>query len=633
MKFEDKILRLSCAAIVLMGLAGCGGEPPSDTSFATGAQAACGGRCVERQGPEVLEYEELVALSVIDGVLDGDRYRLAADAPALEDALNHLLFEPFISNEAFYDGVTPHRPKDPAVGKSLRAAQWNIERGQELALIEETFAAAADPAAREAFFRDRVRAAAIGQTGQRGELERQLDALGNLDVLVLNEVDLGMKRSGYAPVADQLAKALGMNYAYAVEFVEVDPIALGRETFVREDFLPADGNSGALIDDGTVPDAELAALAAKANELEAVDPARSRNIHGNAILSRYPIVSWKEVRLQPRKGCWDWNANEQIPKDIAGRGMDYLAEKIFLQKSMRELRHGGRVMLMVDLFVPGVSADGTTMQYVDGERGSIVTVVNAHLEAKSTPQCRREQMKEVLEQLEGIENPVILAGDLNTVGTDGRPMTVERLLLGRFHDPQWIFQQMVGRLLPYSGWAFMARDAFNWIRLKDDPTGLSIPLLLPNPERGLFDAVEGFAFADGGRFDFRGDSSRTVNGTEKTLANSNQRDGKGFKTSFAFTRDLGINGLSIYGRFKLDWMFVRGYARSPRDARASYRMAPHFAQTLEELRDATEPRLSDHAAMVVALPLGDPCPEKTCQSDPDGALQYGDDTWTDVYEE
>jgi len=38
------------------------------------------------------------------------------------------------------------------------------------------------------------------------------------DVLLLNEVDWGMKRTDYHNVAEDLAAALGMNYAYGVEF-------------------------------------------------------------------------------------------------------------------------------------------------------------------------------------------------------------------------------------------------------------------------------------------------------------------------------------------------------------------------------------------------------------------------------
>jgi hypothetical protein len=154
--------------------------------------------------------------------------------------------------------------------------------------------------------------------------------------------------------------------------------------------------------------------------------------------------------------------------------------------------------------------------------------------------------------------------------------------------------------------------------------------LLPNAERGLFDAIENHRFADGGVFDFRGDETRTVNGTKKTLANSNQRDDKGFKTTFAFQRTFDLGGVSIFGRFKLDWMFVRGWARSPRDPKASYRFAPHFPRTLEELRDSTSPRLSDHAPMTVVLPLGDPCGAAACDGDAVGGLEYGGESWEDA---
>ncbi len=587
------------------------------------AAEACGGECVVSHAPEIFGYDELVRLSAAPGWREGARYRIPSE-PDLEDKLNLLLDDAFVSNEAYHRGVRPHRPVVPGLGTSLNAALWNIERGQELPLILSALRAAQEPAARDALW-SLVRPEAMDTDGERALLEQQLDALAGLDVLVLNEVDLGMKRSGYADVVAEIAAELDMNYAYAVEFAEVDPIALGLERFEREDFLDADGDSGALIDDGSVPEGELRALADEATALTAVDPSRAKNLHGNAILSRYPIASWKVVPLTTQKGCWDWNAGERKPKDLAGRGMDYLAEKLFLQKSMREIRHGGRSMLMVDLVVPGVTADGTTMEYVDGVRDGIVTVVNVHLEAKSTPACRKNQMKEVLSHLEHINNPVIMAGDLNSVGTDGRPMTVPRLLLSRFHDPQWIAKQIAGRLAPYSGWAFTARDIVNWIRVKDDPTGIHIPLLLPNEEKGLFDAVEQHRFADGGVFDFRGDERRTTNQTARTLANSNQRDAKGFKTSFAFQRTYDL-GATTFGHFKLDWMFVRGWARSPRDDKATYRFAPHFPQTLEELRDATAPRMSDHAPMTVVIPLGDPC-GNDCAHDAVGDLDYGDADW------
>jgi hypothetical protein len=62
-------------------------------------------------------------------------------------------------------------------------------------------------------------------------------------------------------------------------------------------------------------------------------------------------------------------------------------------------------------------------------------------------------------------------------------------------------------------------------------------------------------------------------------------------------------------------------------------MAPHFPRTLEELRDATSPRLSDHAPMTVLLPIQDPCKEGTCPNSPVSDLEYGTNDWTDTYGE
>ncbi len=59
-------------------------------------------------------------------------------------------------------------------------------------------------------------------------------------------------------------------------------------------------------------------------------------------------------------------------------------------------------------------------------------------------------------------------------------------------------------------------------------------------------------------------------------------------------------------------------------------MAPHFPRTLEELRDATEPRLSDHAPITVELPLGDPCPEGACEAGDTPPMEFGDVTWVDA---
>ena len=54
-------------------------------------------------------------------------------------------------------------------------------------------------------------------------LSAQMDILQSADVLVLNELDWGMKRSDYRAVVKDLADALKMNWAYGVEFKEEIP--------------------------------------------------------------------------------------------------------------------------------------------------------------------------------------------------------------------------------------------------------------------------------------------------------------------------------------------------------------------------------------------------------------------------
>lgn len=141
----------------------------------------------------------------------------------------------------------------------MRVGVWNIGRGLNL---EEIRAALTGSAELEVVGRGERK------PGEKEVVAAQLAALRDVDVLVLNEADLGMKRTGYKDVARELAGALQMNDAYGVEFVEVDPIfELGTE----EAHIP-DGQQ----------DARLA------EDLK-VDRQQYRGLHGTAILSRYPI--------------------------------------------------------------------------------------------------------------------------------------------------------------------------------------------------------------------------------------------------------------------------------------------------------------------------------------------------------
>src|SRR5215211_4314161 len=174
-----------------------------------------------QQGPDLFSYPELVQL-----------YEQETPPDAAQNKLHRLLTMPFVSNSATARGVKPLLPRAPKLGEFLRIVEWNIERGLEYDAIRTAFT-------------DPVRfAKLIDSTAYpRGSSERkvileQIGLMKQADVIVLNEVDWGMKRTDYRNVAADLASALGMNYAYGVEFVEVDPIALGIEKF--EELSPKD---------------------------------------------------------------------------------------------------------------------------------------------------------------------------------------------------------------------------------------------------------------------------------------------------------------------------------------------------------------------------------------------------------
>jgi endonuclease/exonuclease/phosphatase family metal-dependent hydrolase len=154
------------------------------------------------------------------------------------------------------------------------------------------------------------------------------------DIVLLSEVDWGMARSGNRHVARDLAAALGMSYAFGVEFLELT----------------------------------------KGEACEAaVEGENTKSLHGNAILSRQPLQRARVVRLPPKCG---WNEPDQA-------------------------RIGGRMALIAEI----ETAAGP------------LTVASVHLENRTTPEGRREQMRAVLDAVAAAPRAVI-AGDLNTSTID-----------------------------------------------------------------------------------------------------------------------------------------------------------------------------------------------------------------------
>src|SRR3984957_18394760 len=500
--------------------------------------------------PPLLTYQELVTLSDQETV-----------DPALAAKVQTLLTTPFVNNEAYFNGTKPLRPDIKGMGPSLRLVEWNIERGVELDAIKlfmtdkQGFLARAHSAAANDNDKGKVNDDA---------LSAQIDEIQSADVLVLNELDWGMKRSDYQAVVKDLADTLKMNWAYGVEFIEVDPKVLGRQSFAK-----------------VKDEAERKEL----EELLSVDKDRVLGWHATAILPRYPL---RDVKLVPFKyQAYDWY-NEEKKYGTVEAGKRKGASLVFGEEIVREVRRGGRTNLIATLDIPELPEKQ-------------VTIVATHLENRTTPKGRVKQLDELLEMVGPIHNPVVIAGDMNTTGTDGSVTTIRSAALKKINSPSFWATQGV----KYATGVGLAMDVatfgFKTTKFQGDPTASGVPLLAANPEQGFFKELDKYRFDDGTRIDFRGDEGLSLNGRDGTLGNSNERAAKGFVTTFSLPRTLGAKG-----KFRLDWIFVKAYLKDDSKTVDSYRFAPGFARTMDDTNEALAEPLSDHAAISVDLAITQP---------------------------
>jgi endonuclease/exonuclease/phosphatase family metal-dependent hydrolase len=495
----------------------------------------------------MLSYQELVTLGEQETV-----------DPALAAKLHTLLTTPFINNEAYFNGTKPLRPDLKGMGPSLRLVEWNIERGIEFDKIK---LALTDTQG----FISEVHGEGAGNTNAEKAndevLRAQLDVLQSADVLVLNEVDWGMKRSDYRDVVKDLADALKMNWAYGVEFVEVDPKILGTQSFAN---------------------VENQDERKELEDLFSVDKARLLGLHGTAILSRYPL---RDVKLVPfQYQAYDWyNGEKKYGSIEAGKRKG--ASLLFGEEIVREVRRGGRTNLIATIDVSDLP-------------GGQVTIVAAHLENRTTPKNRVKQMDEILDFIKPISHPVVVAGDMNTTGADGSVVSIKAAVLKKINSPSFWATQGVKYATGVGFGMDIVGIAFKTTKFQSDPTASGVPLLAANPEQGLFKELNKFRFDDQTRLDFRGDAELSVLGRQGTLGNSNERGSKGFMTTFALPRTLGV-----VGKYRLDWVFVKAYLKDDPKSADSYRFAPHFARTMNEANQAFNDPLSDHAAISVDLPI------------------------------
>jgi endonuclease/exonuclease/phosphatase family metal-dependent hydrolase len=492
-------------------------------------------------GPTLLTYNELVAL-----------YENDPPSEELSNKVAKLLRTPFVNNSV---GVRAPRPIkiSTAQGSSLRVATWNIERGVEFDAVK---AALTND---QRFFR-RLTPAMRSSKFNLAEILEQAAALSRADIVILNEVDWGVKRTNYRNVARELAGMMQMNYVFGIEFVEVDPLTLGTETL----------------------EGETSADKAEIIKNIAVDKSRTLGLHGTAILSRFPLQNARVVPFINQGHDWYHDEKDGVSKLEAGKRKG--AKLVFGEKIMREVRRGGRMMVVADI------ADASIP-------GGTVTIIATHLESKAKPSERLKQLEEVLSQIKGIDNPVILAGDMNTSGSDATPTSFQREVKKRLGSTSfWATQGIkyaTGVGLIYD----ITIGLVKMQRTRNDPTVKSVKFISENPEEKFFDTLKDFRFTDGRAFDFRGSKNHSTGASGETLSDSNERGSKGF-----------VSTLELKGKFniemKLDWFFVKPLQLTdPNDRDQPYTFAPQFGRTLKTLNHSLKDGISDHNPLIVDLPL------------------------------
>lgn len=500
---------------------------------------------VRFSAPEFLTFDELVALT-----------KNPNPGGFLGAKLKKLWTTPIINNEAYYGFARAPKRTHPQLGRFLRVATWNIEKSLE---IDRVIAALSSEENYKQMI-DLDQAPLGSKQYETAVMERHL--LTEADILFVQEMDIGVKRSDYVDAPRELAKALKMNYAYGATYLEIDPAYLGTETMTFE---------GGQADEDAM-------------EYFRADPKRYKGLFGIAVLSRYPI---KKVEIFPlRHQGYDWFWGEKNKLTFLEKTRRFGSKTVFLSELHREMKVGNRIFMRVDLHVPGLPND-------------TLSLINIHLEIKCLPKEREIQMREILDYIQHIKNPVIMAGDFNSAPSDLSPTSVVREVKRTAKSPTTWFSIAVSQLAPQALLVNTTRTVSNVTKNFQNPTSKHIPVIAPNYTAGLFEAIEEFRFTDGRAFDFRGDPERSVNRKNGLLSNSNQRDRFGYVTTFQVRRPIG----DLIGKYRLDWIFVKSNLYDPRQPDGSYQFAPHFGRTLEDMNTVVFKPFSDHHPNMVDLPF------------------------------
>lgn len=531
------ILSLSCVAVFL--LPGCIRLPKQNASLTH----------IEQSRPLVNDFSENIDLATSSqpDFLSYPELCTIAHNPDpgghLTEKIERFWRTPIVSNHAWNQGIIPRRPSNPHLGEFLRIGTWNVEKSLHIHDVAKVLASQDDYLE---LMKHRPE-----NTAHPNEMLRQRDRLASSDILLFQEMDIGVDRSDYHDSAKLLGEKLGMNYAYAPKQIELGPV--------------------------------LQHMSASSHEASTlIDPSRYRGIFGLLVLSKYPIKSATSFPLvhQP----YDWYEKELAEYDAIEGLRRIGANEVFKTPIEREVKIGGRVFFQVDLEVPGLPND-------------TLSIIHVHLEIRTQAIDRQKQMEEILSHIQNIPNPVVLAGDFNSSRYDLSPTSLSRMISRGSRNPNFWISGTIRMLVPAQSIYNTIRTTSNEIKNLYNPLAYHNQLLAPNESAAMFQMIQNFRFKDGGRFDFRGTRGRSINNSSATLANSNERALKGFRPTYAVNRPIGP-----FGRQRLDWIFVKSTHYS--DQSESFQFAPHFGETLVAFEKPLRYRLSDHRPCVVDLPLG-----------------------------
>ncbi len=274
--------------------------------------------------------------------------------------------------------------EDSPLFRELRPKILKVLNSYELALK-------APPAPAEPFYR------AVAWNIERGtrfegivHLLRHHPVLSKADILLITEADLGMARSGNRHVARDLASQLGMNYFFAPSYLN---------------------------------------LAKGCGVEHEIDGENEVGIHGNAILSRYPLHRPRIVSIP--------NPHDKM------RG--------------REKRLGNQRALVITVDLPGHP----------------VRVACTHVNVRSTQKDRKEEIERVVraivEEGEGpaCRRPALIGGDWNTSTYDAHSaasaifgfwvrvfMGVDNVMRHHYPHPERFFERDLFRMLESNGFDY-----------------------------------------------------------------------------------------------------------------------------------------------------------------------------------